>query len=107
MEQPINAIVDLVTNWKAMGTLGIISAIIAIIIQLLKTKLVGNFFEKKSPLIKRAVLAILGVISGIVLMVLGGMAWMPALMTGLVTSGGGMVIYEVLKPFFKKKAPPA
>ena len=104
LEDPINKIAELITNWKAMGTLAIVSAIIIIIIQILKTKLVGGWFGKRSPLMKRAILVILGQISGIVLMVLGGIDWIPAIMTGLVTSGGAMSIYEVIKPFFAKKA---
>lgn len=101
----VDSILALIKNWKGLGTLGALSSILVLLVQLLKTELLGGWFEGKAPLVKRALIVIFGVINGVILSVwTGGLSWMEAIMGGLLVSGGAMAIYEVIKPFIKKDA---
>ena len=95
-------ITSLVQNWKSLGLLGAISALILLLTKIMKTKLMGEFFTKRHPLVQRAIVVTLGVISGVVVAMTTGVGWVPAIVTGLVGSGGAISIYEVFKPLFKK-----
>ncbi len=92
---PFQLLLQLVTNFKAMGPLAIGAAIITLLVQVLK-KFVGDFPYK------RAVVASLGVVYGVVLAMLQGLGVLEALVTALFVSGGAVAIYEGLKPVMAK-----
>ena len=96
-------ITNLVQNYKSMGFVAFLSALILLLIKVMKTKLLGSFFTKQHPLVQRAIVVTLGVISGVLIAVTTGIGWVPALVTGLVGSGGAIAVYEVFKPLFAKK----
>jgi hypothetical protein len=97
-----NDIIELVRNWKGMGALAISSAILTLIVHGLRVVALGDLFDSLRPGIKRAAIIILGQVQGIVLAISGGMAWWEAILTGLLTSGGAIAIYECLKPLLNK-----
>lgn len=103
LEEIGNAIIEIVKNWESLGTLGIMIAIINVLIMLLKSKYCKGWFDEQSQLVKRALIVILGQVVAILAMVLSGSSWIPAILAGLVSSGGAIAIYEVVKPFFKKQ----
>lgn len=98
-----NSLVELIRNPKGLGVLGCISLSITIIISITKLDFMGNLFQKLNPYIQRALVVVLGQISGILIAVIGGVVWYEAIIAGLLSSGGAIAIYEVIKPFFKKK----
>lgn len=99
----VNAIVDLVKNWKAWSALAVAAASITIIVQALKTDILGNLIDKMNPFMKRLLITALGQVAGIILMVANGKGWIDAVVAGLFTSGGAVAIYESLKPLIDKK----
>ena len=97
------SLIELAKNWKTLGTLGILIAILNLLIMLLKSKYCKGWFGKQSALIKRTLIVILGQAVAILALVSGGASWVAAILAGLVTSGGAITVYEVLKPLFNKK----
>jgi len=110
LEQPVplqtvfEAIATLVKNWKGMSGIGIAAAILTLLVQILKTELLGGLLAKASPFLKRLLITVLGQFAGIVIAVNGGLGWIEAVVAGLLTSGGAVAIYEAIKPFFSKKS---
>ena len=98
------AISLLIKNSKGLSGIGIASAIVVILIQLLKTEMLGNLMNKLPPFWKRILIVLLGQISGILIGVNSGMGWVNSIIAGLLTSGGAIAIYECLKPLFVKKS---
>lgn len=92
----LQALVDLITNWKALTPLGIGSAVIVIVVQLLK-----QFFPSSN--VVRLVVVVLGVAYGVLTSLLNGMGIIEALVLGIITSGGAVAIYEAVKPLLPKK----
>jgi len=104
----LESIGELIKNWKGLGGIGLASAILATIIQFLKTDLMGGFLDKAGrfgPNIRRLIILVLGQVSGVILSLSSGkFSWVDAIVSGLITQGGAVAIYEYLKPFFKKSA---
>lgn len=107
VEPTLSGLVDLVkflvTNWKLLGTWGISSTILVIVIAILKGPWSKDWFGSKSSLRKRLIIIVLGQILGIIHAVMGGAIWYMAIITGLIVSGGAIAIYESVKPLFSKK----
>jgi len=103
LEQIGESILNLIRDFKTLGTLGVISAVITIIIQFFKSNLCGNWWGDKSSYVKRFVIVLLGQVVAIIGMVMTGSSWLAAVIAGLISSGGAVVIYEALKPLLKKK----
>jgi len=104
LDEAVAATAALVKDYKGMGKLGGAVALLNLLIMLLKTQLLGGWFNKRSPMTKRAILVAAGQALGILLAIEGGMGPLSAVIGGLITSGGAMAIYESVKPFLKKKA---
>jgi len=94
----------LISNWKAMGGLAIGIAFVNIAIMVLKASWTDKWFiwDTKAPLVKRAIIIVLGQVAGIMLMIVSGMKWYAAVIAGLITAGGAIAIYEAVAPIFKK-----
>lgn len=103
----LSAIADLVMymikNWKALGTLGAVSAILSLLIGILRGPWLDGWFAKLGQGWKRAIILILGQVLGIIIMLVEGSVWYVAIIQGLFTSGGAILIYETLKPLLGKK----
>lgn len=98
----IAAITALVTNWKALGTLGILSTILSILVGALKTNLLGSWFMRWNPFAQRFFVVFLGQVVSIIALVTQGSSWLDASVSGLLVSGGAMAIYTAAKPLWKK-----
>jgi hypothetical protein len=96
-------IAQLVNNWRSLSTLGLISSVIVLVMQILKTEIMGGLLLKASPFLKRLLITVFGQVAGVIVAVSGGLTWVEAIVTGLITSGGAVAIYEAIKPFFSKK----
>ena len=105
LSQLFNMVIDLVTNWKILSGWVITSSILVILIGILKSNLTDALFlwHTKGPIIRRAVVVVLGQVLGIILAISTGVTWYSAIIIGLFTSGGAVIIYNVLKPLWKKK----
>lgn len=99
---PLKSIADLILNWGTMKPLALGSSIIVVLVQLMKSELLGKFFDRFEY--KRVLITILGQAYGVVLLVLNGSTWINAVVVGLITSGGAVAIWEALSPLLKKKA---
>jgi hypothetical protein len=104
---PLSDVVDatgaLVKDAKGMGKLGLAIAVLNLLIMFLKTQLAGAWFAKRGPKTKRLLLVVFGQAAGILLAIEGGLSPLSAVIGGLITSGGAMLVYEAAKPFLKKK----
>lgn len=102
----LESVGELIKNWKGLSGIGLASSLLALVIQALKTELLGGLLNKAGPLgpnIRRLIIFVLGQISGIVLSFAGGkFSLVEAIITGLITQGGAVALYEHLKPFFKR-----
>jgi len=103
-EQIIDAIVALISNWKVLGTWGIASSVLVIIVMILKSGFTDFLFKwnEQAPLVKRVIIVVLGQVIGIITTIATGTVWYSAVITGLFASGGAITIYEALKPLFAK-----
>lgn len=102
----ITALLNLIKNWKALGTLGAISGVIVIITMLMNSHLTDKWFSKQGPYVKRLLITVLGQVVSVITLVKGGMNWQAAMISGLIASGGAVAIYEALKPLLAKKPVP-
>lgn len=89
---PLQALADLVLNFKSMSPIGIGMALIAILTQL--TKVVPFFAGWKYT---RFMVVALGQLYAIGYMVSTGSSWLNAAVMGLIASGGAVAIYEAFK----------
>lgn len=97
-ESVVKSVMALIGNYKGLGGVGIAGAVVAILMQLLKTTLFAGFFKSnKSKLIKRLIVLSLGTVSGVIGLKLGGAGIVDALIGGILTSGAAMAIYESVK----------
>lgn len=97
-------IVSLISNWKVLGAYGIAIAIMNVVIYILKAPFTDALFtwNDKAPIIKRLIVLVVGMASGIVMTISTGSKWYVAIVNAIVVSGGGIAIYEVIKPLFNK-----
>ena len=79
------------------------AAIINIIVLILKSNWCHGWFGKRSALVKRILIIVLGQVFAILTAIIGGTSWTDAIISGLISSGGAMAIWEVIKPIFVKK----
>ena len=101
--QDIFAIIShLARNWKSLGKLGILSFILMIIIAFLKTPLGLGIFYKIGDKWRMLLIVCLGQVAGIILMVTGGIGWGASIIAGLLTSGGALAIWQVIKVCVRK-----
>ena len=103
IDQIGDALIALVKEWKVLGTLGIMIATLNILVMVLKSGFCKGWFGARSPLVKRFLIVLFGQALGVLMMVASGVSWLAAIVSGLVTSGGAVLVYESLKPLFKKK----
>ena len=93
---PLAALLDLITNWKALSPIGLGSGIIVVVVQSLRKFL-------PSSNIRRAIVVVLGVVWAVLQGLLNGMGALDMIVMVLLTSGGAVLIYEAaIKPFLKK-----
>lgn len=92
---PLQALLSLILGWKAMAPLAIGSAIIVVVVQAMK-KLLPEFKYK------RLIVAVLGVLYGVMLALSNGMGVLEAAVAALFVSGGAVAIYEAIKPALAK-----
>lgn len=98
---PTLTLVKLITDWKAMSPIATGAMVILLLVQLLKTSLLGQFFPSIEW--KRFFITFLGIAYGVVYLVSTGTPWVTAAVVGLLSSGGAVAIYEALKPLLGKK----
>jgi len=98
--EPTTTLLDLIKNWKEMTPLGIGMGLVSMLVQALKSDKLGGLF--KNFKYKRTLIVILGQIYAIGLMVVQGSSWISAIITGLISSGGAVAIYEAIKPLFSR-----
>lgn len=100
LEDVVNSIIELVKNYKGMSGIVLAGSVISIMIQLLKTSLLSSFFKSESSkLLKRLIVLVLGTLMSMVAMVAAGSGWLDAVLTGLISSGAAVSIYEAFKAF--------
>lgn len=98
----LSSLISLFMNYKTLGPVGIGAAAVLALIQLFKSDLFGSFFKNLSPAVKRLVITVLGQVYGILYLIVSGKSVGDAILTGLIASGGAVLIWEVVSPFFKK-----
>ena len=104
--ETINAgqlLLELVTDYKTMGPLGMGMTAVLLTVWLLKTKFLGSIFKALSSPVKRVVVVVLGQVYGLLYMVQSGMGWGEAAISGIFMAGGAMAIYEAIKPLLPSK----
>lgn len=100
LEDVVSSIIELVKNYKGMSGIVLAGSVISIMIQLLKTSLLSSFFKSESSkLLKRLIVLVLGTLMSMVAMVAAGSGWLDAVLTGLISSGAAVSIYEAFKAF--------
>ena len=103
----IEAITELIKNWKGLQGIGTASAIVSLLTLSLKTEPLFSILNRmgaSGPWIRRLAVLVFSQISGALIAIgAGGSVW-ESILTGLIVQGGAVAIYEHLKPFFKKKA---
>lgn len=87
---PVATLIDLVKNWEVYAPLVKAAAIIAVIVQAVKT------FMPSFPY-SRLILASVGLVYGVIDAVITGRSFFDALVFVFITSGGAMILYDVLK----------
>ncbi len=102
LEQLIEQLVYIITNYKVAGTLGTIVMAIILMVNILKSSVFNNVFQKLDPIIKRAAVTVLGVSITLLTLKLQGLGWFESIVTALFTTGGAVAIYEAIKPLVKK-----
>lgn len=103
VEDIFKSISDLVKNYKGMKGIAIASSVLMVLIQVCKTEIMGRLISKANPFLNRVIITVCGQICGILMASNSGMSWLEAVITGLLTSGGAVAIYEAIKPLLKKK----
>lgn len=91
---PLTAIGELIMNWGGMSDLAKGVLFVNIMVQVIKQAVDFQY--------KRTLVVVFSVIYGIAQMVMGGESAMGATVAVLVSGGGAMALYEVLKPLLKK-----
>ena len=103
----IEAITELIKNWKGLQGIGTASAIVSLLTVFLKTEPLFSILNRmgaSGPWVRRLAVLLFSQISGALISIgAGGSVW-DSILTGLIVQGGAVAIYEHLKPFFKKKA---
>lgn len=87
---PVTALFEIIAQWKTMGVLARSLSIVVF-----GTYLVQKFVTHGEW--KRLIVTLLGVVNGIMIAVMQGTEWWQAIIIGLVSSGGGVAIYEAFK----------
>lgn len=98
-------LVELFTNWSGLGSLGAAMSIIVLVVQVLKWTVLDKWFEKTHPavkIIKQAIVYLLGMVYSVLFAVEGGTQALQATI-GLLTGGGAIALYNILKPLWEKK----
>jgi len=106
LPEEINAgkvLMNLVSNYKTMGALGLGMSMIMLIVWLLKSELFNHLFGALKPGIKRFIILLLGQAYALLFMLANGMKLSEAVVVGLFTSGGAVSLYEAAKPLFKSE----
>jgi hypothetical protein len=99
----VQAIAELVTNYKALGTLGVISSVVFVLVELLKISVIKDLFKSESSkLVKRLVVTVLSTALTTTTLMLAGTGIVESLIASLLTSGGAMAIYESIKALRSK-----
>jgi hypothetical protein len=99
-------LMKLVTEWKTLGTMGIMMVLINLLIAILKSSWASGWFGKQSRKIRTAVIILAGQVQGILLLMTSGMTWGEAIVSGLFASGAAVTTWQlVMKPFFTKEEP--
>lgn len=92
---PVESLLALIKDYKAMSPFAIGMASIAVIVQLLKAEFFGAFFDKFKY--KRLLIAALGQAYGILFLLASGSSVVDAFIVGFVSSGGAVALYEAYK----------
>ncbi len=107
--QIFESIAALIKDWKNLQAVGVVSAIMMIVVQILKY-LIKEFLNDPGKEVManwaRVLITLLGVVVAILSKVMTGVPWIDACIFALITSGGAISLYQVLKPvLFKSKEP--
>lgn len=87
---PVAALFDVIAQWSSLSVLAR-----AISIVVFGTYLIQKFVTHGKW--KRLSVTLLGVLSGILMSISEGTEWWKAVIVGLISSGGGVAIYEAFK----------
>lgn len=95
-------LLDLISNWKSLGPVGIGMSFVLIAVALVKNPILTSTFPKffKSLAVRFAVI-VLGQVYAILYLVQSGSSWGQAAIIGLVASNGAQLLYENLKPIIE------
>jgi len=98
-------ILNLVTNYKTLGPIGIAMVSVNIVVAALKSDILGSVFKGFDPLLKGLIITALGQVAAILAYYINtpGASVVGSIVFGLVTSGGAVAIYEAYN-LFKKQA---
>lgn len=97
-----DSILFLLQNFKALGPVGIGMVVVTIAIQATKSDLFGNWFKKLSSKIQVAVITIAGLLYGAAYTILYTKQGVDIFVIGLVSSGGAVSLFQLIKMLFKK-----
>ena len=101
MDVVTKSLKHLVSEKKSVLSVSI--AVLMLLLQLIKSKLVKGWFGSRSRLVRRSSVIVLGQVLAIFSMVSMGQSWLTSIIAGLITSGGAVAIYELaIKPWMKK-----
>ena len=100
VEQLLNMVIDIIKNYSTMSPILIASASLTFIIAILKTPwLQDSWFGAQGTLVKRAILVVLGQALALVTLYASGMPLANVFWTGLIISGGAIMIFECILSF--------
>lgn len=85
----------IVKNYKQLGTLGVISCILVLLLSILNSGIVASISYVQKY--KRLATVVLGQALGMTTMVYMGHSWASAIVEGFLVSGGAMLIYDCMK----------
>jgi len=102
-------IMDLVTNYKSMGSVALAMTSITLLVQFLKWAVLKDFYEAlgkkigdgKVKVIKQLSVYVLGLAYSVLFLIKNGTPWAHAFM-GVLVGGGAINIYNLVKPLWKK-----
>lgn len=93
----IKAFIELIKNWATTPWYISASGIVVLIVMILKTQLVGGWFGKLGPVLKRCILGLLGIVAGLFISFgQGEVVWYKVLYQSFIVSGGAIMIFEII-----------
>jgi len=90
----IDFAVVFIKNVKIMSPISIAMYILVFLLMILNSSFCKGWFGKRSPLIKRLIIIVLGQVLSVLFLITSGIVWYHALWGGLIISGGAQLLFE-------------